>query len=703
MPPRPARTLFTLIASAVFVTLLLYLTTNPQEDVFREFRFSHSSAAPFEALFSFHAPSAFFTPTATVSLTDDNSTYFAARPAAFGSLLPNKGLSGRIWIGSGFSHDSLGESGLVSSREGELACGDTPGWVEREWVYHGIDDRLESSVVRADRRDADSTVGSMEMSDRLQPGKTQDEDMSSLFVDDTDDYEHYPPPGTDTRDPVKSTAHHYGSQRRPQKAQIAGKIALLSRGGCGFSEKVKWAQRRGAIAVIVGDNIRGGPLVRMYATGDTSNITIPSLFTSHTTAHLLSSLIPEADRTGRGYRAPYYPHSAARLEFDARAAALDSDTSTLAATRAQSWPRSLARRFNLYEARATFSRGRVSSFLDKIEDLWSSKSTPSSNGARNARTLEDHEGLWVTLTPTNMSTSPFLNTLFVLVVSPLVTLAVVYTMLLIRSRIRRRRWRAPKSIVERLPVRVYHVLSRSRSSTTSIASPAPIEPLASLQTQTTPLLADSRPADLTARPRTRSIDGSSRPAPSSSRYGSFEPISPEAEKSETGLAAWKKKYGGKQVECVVCLEEYVDGISKVMSLPCGHEFHVDCITPWLTTRRRTCPICKGDVVRSLVADPAGAGAGARDEFGGMSEDDVQVQAGETVNTSPSAAMPVPQGFSSYFGNPGDLEGGQHQQPDGSSSTGSWYESIQRHIDALFSTTSRPDESTHQTATPDRNR
>ncbi|KAG7144952.1 E3 ubiquitin-protein ligase plr-1 like [Verticillium longisporum] len=55
---------------------------------------------------------------------------------------------------------------------------------------------------------------------------------------------------------------------------------------------------------------------------------------------------------------------------------------------------------------------------------------------------------------------------------------------------------------------------------------------------------------------------------------------------------------GRQVECVVCLEEYENGVSQVMSLPCGHEFHADCITPWLTTRRRTCPICKGDVIQS---------------------------------------------------------------------------------------------------------
>merc|ERR1712070_947178 len=75
-----------------------------------------------------------------------------------------------------------------------------------------------------------------------------------------------------------------------------------------------------------------------------------------------------------------------------------------------------------------------------------------------------------------------------------------------------------------------------------------------------------------------------------------------------GLAEWRRRYGGRQRECVVCLEEYVDGVSRVMSLPCGHEFHEGCITPWLTTRRRTCPICKGDVVRSLARNHLGASA-----------------------------------------------------------------------------------------------
>lgn len=50
-------------------------------------------------------------------------------------------------------------------------------------------------------------------------------------------------------------------------ARVYGKIALLPRGGCGFYEKIMWAQRRGALAVIVGDNVGGRGLVTMYAKG----------------------------------------------------------------------------------------------------------------------------------------------------------------------------------------------------------------------------------------------------------------------------------------------------------------------------------------------------------------------------------------------------------------------------------------------------
>jgi hypothetical protein len=187
------------------------------------------------------------------------------------------------------------------------------------------------------------------------------------------------------------------------------------------------------------------------------------------------------------------------------------------------------------------------------------------NTDQNAKVTE-HEGLWVTLTPTSMSTSPFFDTLLVLVVSPLLTLTVVYALLLIRSRIRRRRWRAPKSIVDRLPVRTYHTIPMpsSAASSSRSSSPGPVSPTSPLLgSRSRPELAPSRSSFLRSSTaeakKTRNMD------------------SAKGEKSGSASSVWRRKYTGRQVECVVCLEEYIDGQSRVMSLPCGHEFHAECM------------------------------------------------------------------------------------------------------------------------------
>ncbi|KAF1804922.1 hypothetical protein V8B55DRAFT_1586285 [Mucor lusitanicus] len=55
-------------------------------------------------------------------------------------------------------------------------------------------------------------------------------------------------------------------------------VALVRRGGCSFITKVRNMQESGAIAVAVGDPEHQSGWITMYAPGDTSDITIPSVF-----------------------------------------------------------------------------------------------------------------------------------------------------------------------------------------------------------------------------------------------------------------------------------------------------------------------------------------------------------------------------------------------------------------------------------------
>ncbi|OJJ79387.1 PA and RING finger domain protein [Aspergillus glaucus CBS 516.65] len=743
-PPRLIFLLFCLIFLPIFYTFISALFSSP--------RVTNPSAlagrsSGLHAFFSFNLPSSLFPPSAIISLTDDNSTFFLARPAAFGPSLPKVSLSGQLWVGSGF-----GQGGLVAGVEGELGCSDIPGWGEGESQYKHGKPTLSGEKPYGNSGSGPGSGASLPQNRRLSDSKqeydsqeTGDDDVSPPPTNDgTDDHLHHPlressmvDVGTERSMESSRSTTHADVQSLQESAEIAGKVVLLSRGGCGFLEKVKWAQRRGGVAVIVGDDTRGGSLVTMYARGDTSNVTIPALFTSHTTAHLLSSLIPpqyanqanrakesKASRTrpsthstsstqvadsmttpssyptpssiGPSAAAPSTvsqkpksglfhgilslvglgsskghstedsrrPPSSGNIDWvvmdswdqldpsddyggnertkskdwgssnyadgdgfvigvhdwrdpDQAPARHLLDPSTAAGKETTRTKASATTSTGLNGGRATPGSGEYfSSEKNGHSKDWSAERSGYRSDAADAKpgsgaptkgwfsrhfgqtgasegdsdsslnrhdlfsrsrdshgaNSEDHEGLWVTLTPTSMSTSPFFDTLLVLVVSPLLTLSVVYALLLIRSRIRRRRWRAPKSIVDRLPVRTYHTIS-------------------------TPPSVSSSP-----RPSSRNIDSAAAPLLSPELRSESPPPRPRSgpEKPRSSPSRlWRRKYTGRQVECVVCLEEYIDGQSRVMSLPCGHEFHAECITPWLTTRRRTCPICKGDVVRSM--------------------------------------------------------------------------------------------------------
>ena len=710
------------IGLPTLLTFLSLLHTHPRSDYADE----PQPRSSLRSFFSFHAPSSLFPPSAIISLTDDNSTFFLARPADFGPALKSSGLSGRLWTGSGFGEDDLGHSGASAGAEGELGCSDVPGWEEK---YTSVNADEKDSA----KEDIANTTPGNSAADAKPPILPRSEVGKDVPTEDdgTDDYLHHPLPNAPVSKPVApgdttnrdtDDKGHADIQSLQESAEINGKVALLSRGGCGFLEKVKWAQRRGATALIVGDDTRGGALVTMYARGDTSNISIPSVFTSHTTAHLLSSLMPPEEEdegddgsqsttnsikagskshqgghgmkvaSGKSPSVRNRKHALSKGQYSGKqvdsgwassiksafgigrhdeANALHSDTRrppssgrlglsadkqknmnakedkapTGTATTAKSketkgGARKSATHQNddfvigvqdwrdpdLVVVQSTASRTSITSttggplhtevLLNKGKEssaeqkensaLTGGSITPGSGeylkpgeGDKAQQNLgkkdkkvskehgssktqaeapnqkdetngqEEHAGLWVTITPTTMSTSPFFDTLLVLVVSPLVTLTVVYALLLLRSRIRRRRWRAPKSVVERLPVRTYQTMSTSSTtSSTRYASPQASSP-------TTPLLQSSnRSLNNRSRPRSATVDTVGDAVSVTLEKASAQSqLTPEKSKS----AKKDKKYKAKHVECVVCLEEYVDGQSRIMSLPCGHEFHAECM------------------------------------------------------------------------------------------------------------------------------
>jgi hypothetical protein len=168
------------------------------------------------------ATSSFLFPaSAVISLTDDNSTFFISRPAAFGPSLPKNGMDGELFV----------------LDEGQLACDDTPGW---------------------------DPSAALDISVPLLPEGAEDDGTDNIL-------------NPTVPNAMIKTSYHADIESLQQSAEIEGKIVLVARGGCGFLEKVLWTQRRGGVALIVGDykrpGIGGGSsgLVTMYAKGSASS------------------------------------------------------------------------------------------------------------------------------------------------------------------------------------------------------------------------------------------------------------------------------------------------------------------------------------------------------------------------------------------------------------------------------------------------
>ncbi|KXS10874.1 hypothetical protein M427DRAFT_36481 [Gonapodya prolifera JEL478] len=73
-------------------------------------------------------------------------------------------------------------------------------------------------------------------------------------------------------------------------------------------------------------------------------------------------------------------------------------------------------------------------------------------------------------------------------------------------------------------------------------------------------------------------------------------------------------------ECAVCLQRFKP-TERVRRLPCSHDFHADCVDPWLLDVSALCPLCKQDVrpADMIAAMEAAAAAAAEGGEGGDAE------------------------------------------------------------------------------------
>mmetsp|Transcript_3693 Transcript_3693/g.4417 ORF Transcript_3693/g.4417 Transcript_3693/m.4417 type:complete len:117 (-) Transcript_3693:719-1069(-) len=69
-----------------------------------------------------------------------------------------------------------------------------------------------------------------------------------------------------------------------------------------------------------------------------------------------------------------------------------------------------------------------------------------------------------------------------------------------------------------------------------------------------------------------------------------------------GVARWSWNAGDEDV-CGICQSSF-EGVAPGVKYPgdecpvvwgkCGHAFHLQCVSTWLSSSRNTCPICRAD-------------------------------------------------------------------------------------------------------------
>ncbi|KAF9107209.1 E3 ubiquitin-protein ligase rnf13 [Mortierella sp. AM989] len=158
-----------------------------------------------------------------------------------------------------------------------------------------------------------------------------------------------------------------------------------------------------------------------------------------------------------------------------------------------------------------------------------------------------------------------------------------------------------KSALDEFPVRVFGQPNASATSVPAIIVESPME---SKETTT-----------MTGQPKKLEVDveDNDRNGTETCQYDNFgqslRPKNPErvnsfsarSMRSVTAIAAAEALDSGTNTDhptgifgndnCAICIEEFAEG-DQIRTLPCHHEYHCECIDPWLTSKSSTCPLCK---------------------------------------------------------------------------------------------------------------
>ena len=118
------------------------------------------------------------------------------------------------------------------------------------------------------------------------------------------------PYGVDTTDPLSA---NLGTFCGTPSATLTGKIALIDRGTCTFSEKIRNAQTNGAVGVIIVNNVFGPP-ISMGQDGTPNQPTIPAVMVSKSDGPALNTAGTAGD-TFTIHFAESYVYNAADNDF----------------------------------------------------------------------------------------------------------------------------------------------------------------------------------------------------------------------------------------------------------------------------------------------------------------------------------------------------------------------------------------------------